>query len=62
MNYFSDGSLLVWRASSGQLQFKILQCHSSEISSVGLHKNLIVSGSRDRTVKVNIFNCSSANF
>jgi len=48
----TDGSLLVWRASSGKLQFKVPQCHSSEISSVGLHKNLIVSGSRDRTVKV----------
>jgi len=48
----TGGSLLVWRASSGQLQFKIPRCHSSEISSVGLHKNVIVTGSRDRTVKV----------
>jgi len=46
------GSLLVWRASSGKLQFKKSKCHSSEISTVGLHKNLIVSGSRDKTVKI----------
>ena len=48
-----NGSLLVWRASNWKLQFKKTKCHSSEISAVGLYKNVMVSGSRDKTVKVN---------
>lgn len=49
---FRSGSLYVWRASTGRLQFKKMNCHSSEIAAVKLHKNVIVSGGRDKFVKV----------
>lgn len=49
---YRSGSLFVWRASTGRLQFKKINCHSSEISAVKLNKNIIVSGGRDKFVKV----------
>lgn len=44
--------LRVWRANTGRLQFKRNDCHASEIAAVGLFKNVIISGGRDRAVKV----------
>lgn len=47
-----NGSVFVWKASTGRLQFKETKCHSSDVASVKLFKNVIVSGGRDKFVKV----------
>lgn len=49
---FRNGSIFVWRASTGRLQFKKTHCHSSDVASVKVFQNVIVSGGRDKFVKV----------
>lgn len=49
---FRNGSIFVWRASTGRLQLKKTNCHSSDVASVNVFKNVIVSGGRDKFVKV----------
>ncbi|XP_032791175.2 F-box/WD repeat-containing protein 4 [Daphnia magna] len=48
----TNGSIFVWRASTGRLQLKKTNCHSSDVASVNVFKNVIVSGGRDKFVKV----------
>lgn len=48
----TNGSIFVWRASTGRLQLKKTNCHSSDVASVNIFKNVIVSGGRDKFVKV----------
>ena len=52
--YCRNGSLFVWRTSNGKLLLKKINCHASEIAAVKLYKSVIVSGSRDKFVKVTI--------
>lgn len=48
----NDGSIIVRNSSSGMALHPILHCHSKPISSVDVSKNIVVTGSRDKTVKV----------
>ncbi|XP_046649980.1 F-box/WD repeat-containing protein 4-like isoform X2 [Daphnia pulicaria] len=56
----TNGSVFVWKASTGRLQFKETNCHSSDVASVKLFKNVIVSGGRDKFVKIFRFDNSNS--
>lgn len=48
----NDGSIAVWKASSGTVLHRRRYCHSKPISSVDISNNIVVTGSRDKTIKV----------
>ena len=51
----SDGSISCYEADSGQCIGRLLQCHASDIHAVDFHVgSVVVSGSRDATIKVPI--------
>lgn len=47
-----DGAICGWDEEKGQFLFCWRRCHNSDINSVDIWKNIIVSGSRDKNVKI----------
>ncbi|GAB6023245.1 F-box/WD repeat-containing protein 4, variant 2 [Chamberlinius hualienensis] len=48
----SAGGIIAYSLDTGKLQFSSTRCHREEINGVDYYSGMVVSGSRDKTVKV----------
>lgn len=45
----SDGSIIIWNGNSVA---KSQKAHSGAVNALGIHKNILISGANDKTVKL----------
>jgi WD40 repeat protein len=48
----TDTTIIVWKFSTGTIVAKVLEAHSESILSIAINDQLIVTGSKDKTIKI----------